>query len=66
MRLSRGLGRENPPIVHCAVVGEAAVLPVAAFVTDAIIAKAVIYAAIKSDVRPTELGPGRTSPASMH
>ena len=39
-------------IVHCAVVEEAAVLPVAAFVTDAIIAKAVIYTAIKSDVRP--------------
>ena len=39
-------------IVHCAVVEEAAVLPVAAFVTDAIIAKAVIYTAVKSDVRP--------------
>jgi hypothetical protein len=39
-------------IVHRAVVKEAAVLPGATFVTDAIIAKAVIYTAIKAKVRP--------------
>ena len=39
-------------IVHRAVVKEAAVLPVATFVTDAIITKAVIYTAIKANVRP--------------
>ena len=39
-------------IVHSAVVEEAAGLPVTPFITDAIIAKAVVYTAIKADVRP--------------
>src|ERR1700747_115717 len=44
--------RDDGDIVHRAVVKEPAVFPVAALVTDAIIAEAVIHPAIKSDMRP--------------
>ena len=40
-------------IVHSAVVEEAAGLPVTPFITDAIIAKAVVYSAIKADAQST-------------
>jgi hypothetical protein len=44
--------RDVGDIVHRTIVKEPAVFPVAALVTDAIIAEAVIHPAIKSDMRP--------------
>ena len=43
--------RDVGDIIHCTIVKELAVFPVAALVIDAIIAKAVIHPAIKSDMR---------------
>ena len=43
-------------VIHAAVVGEGAMIPVAAFITAARVPEAVVHAAVEADVRPPVTG----------